>query len=99
QEELEQELQVLNNSENIKRALLTGYNLLSEQDAAVLPVLREAVQQLQSIEKFNTEYESLNERLRSSLIELKDIAGELAAQEENMVFDPGRIEEIGLRLD
>lgn len=99
QEELEQELELLNNAESIKRGLLNGYNLLSEQDTAVLPVLREVVQQLQNIEKFNTEYEGLNERLRSSLIELKDIAHELAAQEENIVFNPGRIEEIGLRLD
>jgi DNA repair protein RecN (Recombination protein N) len=99
QEELEKELQVLNNAESIKRGLLNSYTLLSEQDTAVLPVLKEAMQQLQSIEKFNTDYEGLSERLKSSLIELKDIAQELTAYEEHIVFNPTRIEEIGLRLD
>lgn len=99
QEKLETELQMLNNAESIKRSLLTGYNLLSDEETAVLPILKEVIGQLQQIEKFNTEYEALNERLRSSLIELKDISSELSGLEENIVFNPTRIEEINSRLD
>jgi DNA repair protein RecN (Recombination protein N) len=99
QEKLETELQVLNNAETIKRGLVNSYNLLSEQETAVLPVLKEAILQLQGIEKFNAEYLALNERLRSSLIELKDIAQEAASLDEAVVFNPSKIEEIGTRLD
>ncbi|WP_316819348.1 DNA repair protein RecN [Pedobacter nyackensis] len=99
QEKLETELQMLNNAESIKRSLLTSYNLLSEEETAVLPILKEVVSQLQNIEKFNPAYEALNERLRSALIELKDIASETSGLEENIVFNPSRIEEINTRLD
>jgi len=99
QEKHEAELQMLNNAESIKRSLLTGLNLLSEQETAVLPILKEVVGQLQGIEKFNPAYEVLNDRLRSTLIELKDIAAETSALEEHIVFNPSRIEEINARLD
>ncbi len=99
QEQLEAELQLLNNSENIKRNLVNSYQLLSEQEAAVLPIMKEVIAQLQAIEKFNPDYATLNERLRSSLIELKDIAQETAGFEESVVFNPSRIEEINGRLD
>lgn len=99
QEKLETELQMLNNAESIKRSLLTGYSLLSEEETAVLPVLKEVISQLNQIEKFNPAYEALNERLRSALIELKDIAAETSGLEEHIVFNPTRIEEINTRLD
>ncbi|MEQ7799170.1 DNA repair protein RecN [Pedobacter sp. ASV1-7] len=99
QEKLETELQMLNNAESIKRSLLMGYNLLGDEETAVLPILKEVISQLQQIEKFNTDYEALNERLRSSLIELKDIASELSGLEESIVFNPSRIEAIHIRLD
>lgn len=99
QEKLETELQVLNNAESIKRNLLTAQHLLTEQETAVLSVLKEVINQLQGVEQFNPAYALLNDRLRSALIELKDIAGETAALEEDIVFNPSRIEEVNARLD
>jgi DNA repair protein RecN (Recombination protein N) len=99
QEKHETELQMLNNAESIKRSLLTGFNLLSEQETAVLPILKEVVGMLQGIEKFNPAYQALSDRLRSALIELKDIAAETSSLEEHIVFNPSRIEEINARLD
>lgn len=99
QEQLETELQMLSNAESIKRSLLNSHNILSEQETAVLPLLKEVINQLQSIEKFNPDYAALNERLRSSLIEIKDIAQETVAFEEGIIFNPSRIEEINARLD
>lgn len=99
QEILESELQTLNNAESIKRSLVNAYNLLSEQEVSVLPMLKEAIGQIQSIEKYKTDYEGLNERLRSVMIELKDIAEEALNQEELVVFSPSRIDEINTRLD
>ncbi|ATP54993.1 DNA repair protein RecN [Pedobacter ginsengisoli] len=99
QEQLEAELQMLNNAENIKRSLVNSNNILSEQEISVLPLLKEAINQIQGIEKFNADYGALNERLRSSLIEIKDIAQEVIAFEEGIIFNPSRIEEINSRLD
>jgi len=99
QEQLEAELQTLSNAESIKRALLGSYHLLTEQEMSVLPVLKEAIVQIQHIERYNPAYESLNERLRSSMIELKDIADEAQNLEESVIFSPAKIEEINGRLD
>jgi DNA repair protein RecN (Recombination protein N) len=99
QEALENELEALNNAESIKRSLLNSYQLLSEQEVSVVPVLKEAINQLQSVEQFNASYTELNERLRSAFIELKDISNELSILEENVIFSPARIEDINHRLD
>lgn len=99
QEKLETELQVLNNAESIKRNLLTAQHLLTEQETAVVSILKEVINQLQGVEQFNPAYGLLNDRLRSALIELKDIAGETAALEEDIVFNPSRIEAVNARLD
>jgi DNA repair protein RecN (Recombination protein N) len=96
---LETELEALNNSESIKRSLLTSYALLSEQEVAVLPMLKEAISQLNGVERYHAEYEALNERLKSTLIELKDVSEELMAHEEQVVFSPARVDEINTRLD
>jgi DNA repair protein RecN (Recombination protein N) len=99
QHKLETELEALNNAESIKRGLVNGYNLLDGEETAVLPILKEAVNQIQSIEKFNPSYSTLNDRLRSVVIELRDIAQEASGLEEDVVFNPARIEEVNLRLD
>ncbi|MGN7205919.1 DNA repair protein RecN [Pedobacter sp. SAFR-022] len=99
QEQLEAELELLNNAESIKRSLVNSYAMLSEQEIAVLPMLKEVVSQLNSIEKYNPEYEAQNERLKSALIELKDISEELMALDESVVFSVARVEEINTRLD
>ena len=99
QETLETELQTLNNAESIKRSLVTSYQLLSDEEASALPMLKEAISQLNAVDKFNPAYADLNERLRSALIELKDISSELATLEEHVIFNPARIEEISHRLD
>ena len=99
QEQLEAELELLNNAESIKRSLVNSYAMLSEQEISVLPMLKEVVGQLNSIEKYNPEYEAQNERLKSALIEIKDISEELMALEESVVFSVARVEEINSRLD
>ncbi|KIO75728.1 DNA repair protein [Pedobacter lusitanus] len=99
QGELEIEMEALNNAESIKRGLLNGHMLLAGEETAVLPILKEVISQIQAIEKFNPSYSAVNERLRSAMIEIKDIAQETLVLEENIVFSPARIDEINTRLD
>ena len=99
QEDLEQELEKLTHAETIKKALVTASGLLTESEPSAIQILKEAQLQLQSIEKFDPNIQSLYERLKSSIIEIKDIANEVARLEENTLHSADRIEIINQRLD
>lgn len=99
QEGLEQELEKLNHAETIKRALLTSTGLLTESEPSAMQMLKDAQIQLQSIEKFDPNINLLFERLKSSIIEIKDIADEVSALEENTIHSADRLEIINQRLD
>ncbi|MGY4385981.1 DNA repair protein RecN (Recombination protein N) [Pedobacter sp. UYP24] len=99
QEKLEAELELLNNSESIKRNLLTAARLLDDQEAAATSLIKDGVSQLQAIENFSADYLALNERLKSVLIEVKDITAEITTLEEDIIFNPGRITDLNSRLD
>ncbi|MFF5384345.1 DNA repair protein RecN [Pedobacter suwonensis] len=99
QEDLELELERLNHAETIKRALLTTSGLISEGEPSALQILKEASLQLQSIEKFDPAINVLYERLRSSIIEIKDITDEVSGIEENTIHSADRLEIVNQRLD
>lgn len=99
QQELEQELERLTHAETIKRALLTTSGLINESEPSALQILKEASLQLQSIEKFDPAINVLYERLRSSIIEIKDITDEVSGIEENTVHSADRLELVNQRLD
>ncbi|WP_293307464.1 DNA repair protein RecN [Pedobacter sp. UBA5917] len=99
QEELEQELERLTHAETIKRALLTASGLINESEPSALQILKEASLQLQGIEKFDPAINVLYERLRSSIIEIKDIIDEVSAIEENTLHSAERLEIVNQRLD
>jgi DNA repair protein RecN (Recombination protein N) len=98
QEELEQELFALNNAEEIKRNLTGALYLLQEGETAVTLQVKEANQQLASLEKFNPEISGLYERLNSALIEIKDIASEIEQLEQRTQTNEARADEINTRL-
>jgi DNA repair protein RecN (Recombination protein N) len=99
QEELEQELEKLTHAESIKRSLLATTSLLAENEISAASILKEASLQLQNIEKFDPEINVLYERLRSSIIEIKDIADETSVIESNTLHSAERLSTIQQRLD
>jgi DNA repair protein RecN (Recombination protein N) len=99
QEDLEQELEKLSHAESIKRTLLNCTALLTENEPSAVGLLKEAQIQLQSVEKFDSAINILFERLRSSIIEIKDIADEIAIIEANTSHNTDRLEFINQRLD
>jgi DNA repair protein RecN (Recombination protein N) len=99
QEELEMELEKLNHAETIKRSILIASGLLNENDSSVINLLKEASQQLSHVEKYDIEINSLYERLRSNIIEIKDIANELSIIEANTIHDENRLTVVQERLD
>ncbi|MES2063159.1 MAG: DNA repair protein RecN [Bacteroidota bacterium] len=98
QEGLEKELATLNNAEEIKRNLLGAHYLMHGGETSAIIQLREAGQQLSTIERYNPEVEELHERLKSTLIELKDIAAELENIEQRTFTNEARAEEVNTRL-
>jgi len=99
QEELELEIEKLTHAETIKRALLTASGLLTESEPSAMQMLKEAQVQLQGIEKFDPEINILFERLRSSIIEIKDIAAETSVIEQNTLHSGERMDIVNQRLD
>jgi DNA repair protein RecN (Recombination protein N) len=97
-EKLEEELQLLNNSEEIKSTLNKCAFSMNGSEQNILSALAEAKNQLSLIGKYNTDINMLHQRLESSLIELKDIASEIEGTSEKVIYDPARIEEINERL-
>jgi len=99
QEQLEQELKVLEHAEEIKRSLLAANYLLSESEKSALSQLKEAGGVLQTLEKYSDEIGSIAERLKSTLIELKDIYNDLERLEQHTFIDEKRTLEFNERLD
>lgn len=98
QEKLEQELYALNNAEEIKRSLLAACYLMQEGETAAIIQLREATHHLSALEKFNPAIADLHERLKSTVIELKDISSEIENIEQRTHTDEARAIEINERL-
>lgn len=99
QQKLEEELAVLQHAEEIKRVLCTVLAMLEREETNVLSALDSATAELHNIERYNAQIEELSNRIRSVGIELKDVAGDLSSLEDDIEYDPARIEEITARLD
>jgi len=99
QEELEQESETLSHSEDIKTAFYEADNLLNDEDNGVLRKLGKSLDILGNIEKVYPKAQELEQRLSSVHIELKDIAGEIGSEVENIDFDPSRLDSINQQLD
>ncbi|MGJ1419419.1 DNA repair protein RecN [Sphingobacterium spiritivorum] len=99
QTRLEEEQQQLENAEEIKRGLLSAVNYLTEQEANAVSLIKDALGQLQHIEKYMPASEDLFTRLQSTHIELKDIVNEIEGLEQTVVLDESRLDSVNDRLN
>lgn len=99
QEELEAEQSTLSNAESIKEGLSRATWLISEGDSGnVLSNLKDAVSALTAVVEAYPQVKSEIDRLNSSLIELKDVARELDADQNSVEASPERLAEVDERL-
>ena len=98
QEALEAELAQLENAEEIKKGLLAAGYLLRENEPSVTGALKEALQQLQAVQRYLPAVEEIALRLQSAWIEVKDIADEVEAHEQAVFMDEGRLMQVNERL-
>ena len=99
QEETEDRLSILSHAEEIKTNLFKGTQILSGGEESILNQLSEVINNFQNLVHFNKEFLSIAERLKSNLIDLKDITGELSRINEHIIFDPEEAEKLTNRLD
>jgi DNA repair protein RecN (Recombination protein N) len=96
---LEDEFKVLSHAEEIKSALVTIYSILYADQTGIVLQLKDAVNQSGKIKHMFTKAASLQERLESAYLELKDIASESEKLSESIELIPSKLEEIKSRLD
>ncbi len=96
---LEQELEQLSHVEEIKAALSAATHLLNETEQPMLPGLHHILGELGKIATYLTGGDELLSRLRSTYIELKDIAEEITGRSDDTDFDPARLQVVQERLD
>lgn len=99
QETLEQESEILSHTEEIKGGLFRISQILSSDEGSLLTGLKECQNTMQALQKIYPATAELAERLESAYIELKDIACEVEAKEEEVEFNPTRLDEVNQRLN
>jgi DNA repair protein RecN (Recombination protein N) len=97
-ENTEAELKLLNNSGGIKAVLERACDELEEGESPVVQQLKIILNQLQQYAGLKPGLSELVERLRSSQIEIQDIASELNHLNAQINLDPAKIEKLNDRL-
>ena len=99
QEELEQEAETLSHAEDIKANLYRTGQLFNDEEGGLLSNLKECCNVMADLQRVYPVAEEWANRLESAYIELKDIAGEVSDREEQVEFNPARLEEVNDRLN
>lgn len=99
QEELEQEADTLSHAEEIKAGLFRANQVMNSDEGGLLSALKECLNTMLGLQKVYSSAGELAERLESSYIELKDISQEISGKEDEIEFNPARLEEVNDRLN
>lgn len=98
QEELEQEAEMLTHAEDIKAGLYRAGQALNADEGSVLEALKDCQNTMMGLRSVFAPAGELADRLDSVYIELKDISQEVADKEEEVEFNPARLDEVNARL-
>lgn len=97
-EQLEIDLKFMENAAEIKAQLSQSIHALDESDQPIVQQIKQIAHNLESITKFQNDFEPLLERLKAAQIELADIASELNTWQDKIDFDAAKIITIQERL-
>lgn len=97
-EEAETDLKLLSNSEGIKAALDKAYFELAESETPIVQQLKTLINQLHHYETLHSALPALLQRLQSTQVELQDIGGEIDHINQQINYDPQRIDSLNERL-
>lgn len=98
-EVLEQQLEMINNAEQIISTLQLAAEGLQNNDESIVVKLTAIEQAFRKISHCSEDYQQLNERINSVLIELKDIFSEVESQLDSVDVDASEQEVINNRVN
>lgn len=100
QAELEQEQEMLSHAEEIKGSLYKVTQLLRGDDTAgAVQLIKSALSVVESIAAYYPSSQEIAERLRSAYIDLNDLAGDTDSRQDEVEFNPERLEWVNDRLN
>ena len=99
QDELEQEASLLANAEDIKQSLSQVAELCDGEEDSALSRLNVSKSLVSKIASLNTQISSVNDRLESTIIELRDIISTIESLNDDISYSPERQQQVDERLD
>ena len=96
---LEQERQRLLNHKMIADTLTNAYTMLDAEDFSSLSNVRSAMNDLESIEEYDSSYKELSGQLAETFYALEDITKRLEDVVDGLEFDGNRLMQVESRLD
>ncbi|MCB9334545.1 MAG: DNA repair protein RecN [Flavobacteriales bacterium] len=97
--ELEEQLELINNSEEIKQTLFTATERLKNSESNILSEIKTISKQLDKISHCSEKYLVLSKRISELLIELQDLSNEIELLNNELDVDSKSAEEINERLN
>lgn len=97
-EQLEIDLKFMENAADIKAQLTQSIYTLDESDQPIIQQIKQIANNLESISKFQNDFDPLLARLKAAQIELADITSELQTWQDKMDFDASKISTMQERL-
>ena len=97
-EKLEIDLKFMENAADIKAQLTQSIFTLDESDQPIVQQIKQIANNLESIAKFQNDFDPLLARLKAAQIELADITSELQTWQDKMDFDASKISTMQERL-
>ena len=99
QEELENEAEMLAHAEEIKSNLFKVSNMMAEDDMNMLIAMKESILTLQNVSKHYPAASEWAERLKSCFIDIKELSHEISNAQEEVEFNPSRLEFVNDKLN
>ena len=96
---LEQKAETLSHAEDIKAGLYKASQLINGDEGGALSLAKECMQTLQNISRVYAPAQEWAERLDSCYIELKDLAHDMTGAQEEVDFNPARLDFVNERLN
>ena len=97
--QLEQEADTLSHAEEIKAGLYRVGQTLYSDEGGLLSGLKECLNTMLGLQRVYPVAGELAERMESTYIELKDISQEVSGKEDEIEFNPERLDEVNERLN
>jgi len=96
---LEEEIELLQNSEKIYENLAGAYQLASDDEYSALSAMKRISDMISETSRYSDELSELNRRITESYYEFEDICSSIRDSRDRMIFSPEELDEKIARLE